>query len=122
VAPEDRAHRVEKSHAHLTAEFYGVPAEQLRDATLLGGLMIAAASAAGLIAPGFPTVRDRGDEGVSAILLVDVGHMALHSIPAEQTLLFDLVAPASHDFRKAVDVIARRLASRDIKSESRGRG
>src|SRR5437016_14232751 len=38
---------LDKSHSHLTAEFSGVPAEQLRDATLLGGLLIAAASAVG---------------------------------------------------------------------------
>lgn len=121
-AARAEAHRPERSHAHLTAEFIGVPAEQLRDATLLGGLLIAAASAAGLASPGFPNVRDRGAEGVSAVLLLDIGHMALHTIPAHQTLLFDLVAPASHDFRKAVDVFARRLTSRDIKSDTRGRG
>ena len=40
--------------AHLTAEFTGVPAEQLRDATLLGGLLIAAASAGGFSPIGVP--------------------------------------------------------------------
>ena len=37
-------------------------------------------------------------------------------------LLLDVVGPASHDFRKAVDVFARRLSARDIKSDIRGRG
>jgi hypothetical protein len=32
------------------------------------------------------------------------------------------VAPASHDFRKALEVFARRLTTRDIKSDTRGRG
>jgi S-adenosylmethionine/arginine decarboxylase-like enzyme len=111
------------SHSHLTAEFSGVPAEQLRDATLLGGLLIAAASAGGFSPIGIPLVREhKGSGSVSAVLLLDDAHLAIHSLPAQRTLLFDLVAPASHDFRKALDVFARRLTARDIKSETRGRG
>ena len=34
--------RLEPSHSHLSAEFLGVPNEQLCDAKLLGGLLIAA--------------------------------------------------------------------------------
>jgi S-adenosylmethionine/arginine decarboxylase-like enzyme len=110
-------------YTHLSAEFSGVPPEQLRDATLLGGLLIAAASAGGLSPIGIPTVRiHKASEGVSAILLLDDAHVALHALPTHQTLLLDLVAPASHDFRKALDVFARRLTARDIKSETRGRG
>jgi S-adenosylmethionine/arginine decarboxylase-like enzyme len=106
----------------LTAEFTGVPAEQLRDATLLGGLLIAAASAVGFSTIGVPAVRQQSDGGISAVLLLDAAHMAIHSIPERHTLLFDAVAPASHDFRKAVEVFSRRITARDIRSDTRGRG
>ncbi|HEY5061114.1 MAG TPA: S-adenosylmethionine decarboxylase [Gemmatimonadaceae bacterium] len=111
------------SHSHVSAEFIGVPVEQLRDTTLLGGLLIAAASAGGFRPIGVPVVREhKASGGVSAVLLADDAHIAIHALPARQTLLFDLVAPASHDFRKALDVFARRLTTRDIKSDTRGRG
>jgi S-adenosylmethionine/arginine decarboxylase-like enzyme len=122
VIPEPTA-AVPPSHSHLTAELSGIAAEQLRDATLLSGLLIAAASAGGMSPSGIPLVREhKGSGGVSAVLLLDDAHLAIHSLPAQRTLLFDLVAPASHDFRKALDVFARRLTARDIKSETRGRG
>jgi S-adenosylmethionine/arginine decarboxylase-like enzyme len=113
---------LDNSHTHLTAEFIGVSSEQLRDAALLGGLLIAAANAAGFSPIGVPTVRKHVGDGVSAMLLLMGAHIVLHSIPERQTLLFDVVGPASHDFRKAVDVFARRLSARDIKSDTRGRG
>lgn len=113
---------LDKTHSHLTAEFTGVPAEQLRDSALLGGLLIAAASAGGFSPLGVPIVRTLTNGSVSAILLLDSAHLAIHSIPDRQALLFDVVAPASHDFRKVVDVFARRLTARDIKSDTRNRG
>lgn len=88
----------------------------------MGGLLIAAASAAGFGTIGVPTVRKHGDDGVSAMLLMPSAHIALHSLPERQTLLFDVVGPAAHDFRKAMDVFARRLSARDVKSDTRGRG
>jgi S-adenosylmethionine/arginine decarboxylase-like enzyme len=113
---------VSTSHSHLTAEFSGVPAEQLRDAGLLSGLLIAAASAGGFSPLGVPVVRTLTSGGVSAILLLDGAHLAIHSLPDRQSLLFDVVAPVSHDFRKVVDVFARRLTARDMKSDTRNRG
>jgi S-adenosylmethionine/arginine decarboxylase-like enzyme len=113
---------VDESHAHLTAQFRGVPAEQLRDATLLGGLLIAAASAGGFSPIGVPSVKQRGAGGVSAVLLLDGAHLTLHALPDRQTLLFDIVAPSSHDFRKVIEVFARRLTARDITSDTRTRG
>jgi S-adenosylmethionine/arginine decarboxylase-like enzyme len=109
-------------HTHLTAEFIGVPVEQLRDSALLGGLLIAAASAAGFSLSGVPVVREHTTGGVSAMVLLDHGHLAAHSLPERQTLLFDAVAPASHDFRKALEVLSRRLTARDVKTDTRGRG
>jgi S-adenosylmethionine/arginine decarboxylase-like enzyme len=114
---------VDHSHTHLTAEFIGVPVEQLRDATLLGGLLIAAASAGGFSPIGVPAVREhKGSGSVSAVLLLEDAHIAIHTLPIRQALLLDVVAPASHDFRKALEVFARRLTARDIKSDTRGRG
>ena len=113
---------MDNSHTHLTAEFNGVPGEHLRDATLLGGLLIAAASAAGFGTIGVPTVRKQNGDGISAVLVMAGAHIALHAIPERQTLLFDGLGPASHDFRKAVDVFARRLSARTVTSETRGRG
>ena len=114
---------MDTSHSHVSADFIGVPADQLRDATLLGGLLIAAASAGGFSPIGLPLVREhKGSGSVSAVLLLDDAHISIHALPARQTLLFDLVAPASHDFRKALEVFARRLTARDIKSDTRGRG
>jgi len=110
------------THTHLSAEFHGISDEHLRDAALLGGLLIAAASAAGFGTIGVPTVRKHNDDGVSAMLLMPSAHIALHSLPEQRTLLFDIVGPASHDFRKAMDVFARRLSARDVKSDTRGRG
>jgi S-adenosylmethionine/arginine decarboxylase-like enzyme len=111
------------SHTHLTAEFSGVSVEQLRDTTMLGGLLIAAASAGGFSPIGIPIVREqKASGGVSAVLLLDDAHFAIHTLPSRQALLLDLVAPASHDFRKALEVFARRLTARDIKSDTRGRG
>lgn len=113
---------MDSSHNHLTAEFLGVPAEQLRDSALLGGLLIAAASAGGFSPLGVPTVRTRDGGGVSAMLLLEGAHLVIHSLPDRQALLFDLVGPSSHDFRKVIDVFARRLGARDIKSDTRNRG
>ena len=110
------------SHSHLTAEFSGVPHEQLRDAALLGGLLIAAASAAGYSLSGVPVIREKPGGSVAAFVLLDQGHLAIHSIPERQTLLFDAVAPASHDFRKALDVLSRRLSARDVSTDTPGRG
>lgn len=110
------------SHSHLSAEFIGVPADQLRDGTLISGLLIAAASAAGFSSFGMPALRDETAGSVSAALLLESGHIVVHAVPARQTLLLDVLSPASHDCRKAVDVFTRRLSSRDVKTLVRARG
>jgi S-adenosylmethionine/arginine decarboxylase-like enzyme len=112
---------VQATHSHLSAEFIGVPANQLRDGTLISGLMIAAASAIGFSSAGLPAVRDESG-GLSAALLFESGHMVVHAVPERQTLLIDVVSPVSHDCRKAVDVFSRRLTPRDVKTVVRSRG
>ena len=84
--------------------------------------MIAAASAAGFGSIGVPSVRQDSDGGISAVLLLDSAHIVIHSIPKRETLLFDIVTPSAHDFRKAVEVLSRRLTTRDITTVTRGRG
>jgi S-adenosylmethionine/arginine decarboxylase-like enzyme len=111
----------DRAHAHLTAEFLGGPREQLRAAPLLGGVLIAAASAAGFSLSGVPIVREY-PAGVSAVVLLEQGHLSVHALIDRQTLLFDAVAPASHDFRKALDVLSRRLTAREVRTDTRGRG
>ena len=109
-------------YAHLAADFVGVPSEQLEDTTLLGGLLVAAASAAGLAGTWPPTVRERADGVISAALVLDGAHIIVHAFSSRGVLLFDVVAPTSHDFRKALDVFARRLTASEIHSDTRPRG
>src|SRR3954469_761186 len=66
---------------HLSADLAGVGSGALRDAALLTGLLIAAASAAGLNATAAPVVRTEADGGVSAFLLLDHCHLSVHSLP-----------------------------------------
>src|SRR4051794_41354019 len=49
-----------------------------------------------------------------SIVLLDQGHLSVHALPERQALLFDAVAPASHDFRKALDVLSKVVRSRQI--------
>jgi S-adenosylmethionine/arginine decarboxylase-like enzyme len=111
----------ERTHSQLSAELNGVAAEQLRDGSMLAGLLIAAASVAGCAPMGLPVVRERPG-GISAVLLLESAHIVIHTFPDRQTLLFDALAPASHDFRKALEVFTRRLSARDVKTDTRARG
>jgi S-adenosylmethionine/arginine decarboxylase-like enzyme len=122
AARSPRGSTVQASHSHLSAEFHGVPAEQLRDGTLISGLLIAAASAVGFSSIGMPSIRDEKTGSLSASLLLEGGHIVVHAVPSRETLLFDIVSPASHDCRKGVEVFARRLTSRDVKTVVRSRG
>jgi hypothetical protein len=66
--------------------------------------------------------KNKGTGSASTVLDFKDSHVETHDSPVQRTLHFDLVAPASHDFRKALDVFARRLTARDIKSDTRGGG
>lgn len=108
--------------AHVTADLLGVDARVLRDATVLGGLLIAAAGAAGFTAIGTPVVRALPSDGVAGVLLLDGCHITVYSVPARELLLLDILAPAACDTRKALDVFTRRLVPREVRSEVRPRG
>ena len=107
---------------HLVADFHGVAPAQLRDGALLSGLLIAAAGAAGFTAIGAPLVRHLPHDGVAALLLLDTCHMTVHTVPERELLLLDVLAPAAHDARKALDVFTRRLPAREIHGDTRERG
>jgi S-adenosylmethionine/arginine decarboxylase-like enzyme len=111
-----------RDYVHHVADFIGVPSTQLADQALLSGLLVAAASAAGVNAIGLPTVRERQGGGVTAALLHDDCHITIHAIPERQLLLVDVLAPRGLDGSRAVDVLARRLTAREVKRDSRERG
>ena len=107
---------------HLTADFLGVPAAQLRDDALIGGLLVAAAGAAGLGAHGPPVMRALPHDGVAGLFLLEGCHIAVHTFPAEELLLLDVLSRATRDAQKAVDVFARRLTARAVRADHRARG
>ena len=111
-----------RDYVHLVADFIGVPATQLADNALLSGLLVAAASAAGVNATELPMLRDRQKGGLTAVLLHDDCHITVHAVPERQLLLVDVLAPRGLDGARALDVFARRLTAREIKRDSRERG
>lgn len=109
-------------HTRVSADLNGVPVEQLRDAEVLGGLLIAAAGAAGFNSLGIPAVRRRPDGACDVALLLDESHLVVHALPDRGLLVLDFFAPASHDLSKALDVFTRRLNPTKVHADSRKRG
>jgi S-adenosylmethionine decarboxylase len=108
--------------SHLIADFSGVPAAQLSDTSLITGLLIAAAGAAGFVTIGSPVVRQLPADGVAAILVLDGCHVTVHAFPDRELLLLDVLTLATQDPRKALDVFTRRLGAKEIRSDVRSRG
>jgi S-adenosylmethionine/arginine decarboxylase-like enzyme len=109
-------------HSRVSADLSGVPAEQLRDADMLSGLLIAAAGAAGFNSLGIPAVRRRPDGACDVALLLDEAHLVVHALPTRGLLVLDFFAPSTHDLNKALDVITRRLNPSRVHADSRQRG
>ena len=111
-------------YIHRTADFSGVPAALLQDAGVVSGLLVAAAGAAGFSSAAAPTVRQRGNEGVTAILILEAEgcHLAAHTFPQRELLLLDVLVPTGHDTDKAVDVFIRKLGARTVASGRMERG
>lgn len=105
---------------HLLADLVGVAPSLLSDTDLVRGLLIAGASAAALTWSGIPTVHASGLER-SIVLILSGGHIAAHTFPQRQLLLLDVLCDARHDPRRVLEVFARRLATHDIRSETRSR-
>lgn len=108
--------------AHVSADLSGIASGALRDAALLSGLLIAAAGAAGLNAPAAPVVRSMATGGISAVLLLELCHVSIHSLPDRGLALVDIIARNSADANTALDVFVRRLAPTAVTSETRMRG
>jgi S-adenosylmethionine/arginine decarboxylase-like enzyme len=106
----------------VIADLSEVTAPSLRDATSLTGLLIAAAGAAGFATVGTPVVRQLPEGGVAAVLFLDGGYIILRTLPDREMLLLDILAPATRDSQKALDVFTRRLAPKKLRSETRTRG
>jgi S-adenosylmethionine/arginine decarboxylase-like enzyme len=113
---------VPERFSHLFADFVDVPRAPLDDTALISGLLIAAAGAAGFSPIGAPVVRSLPSGGVTGLLLLDGCHVAVHTFPHLALLLLDVLSPESQDPRKALDVFARRLPAREIRSDVRTRG
>ncbi|HYW32386.1 MAG TPA: S-adenosylmethionine decarboxylase [Gemmatimonas sp.] len=102
---------------HLVAELTGVATSCLHDTDLLGGLLIAAAGAAGLHAATTPMLRSTHPRGVDGILLLAGGHAAVHAQADRNTLLIDFVAPVPVDLARALEVFTRRLGPAGVAAE-----
>jgi S-adenosylmethionine/arginine decarboxylase-like enzyme len=94
----------------------------LRDQAALSGLLIAASGAAGLTTVEPPVMRLLPRGGLVIMLLLDIGHVAVHTIPDEGVLALDLLVSARKDARKAIDVVTRRLNLRPVRATHSDRG
>jgi len=121
AAPRPGAERA-PAFVHGSTDLHGIAATRLRDASLLSGLLIAAAGAAGLSAVAAPVVMRLPDEGVAAWMPLDGCHIALRSFPDRDLLLLDVIAPTAEEMRKATEVFTRRLAAREVRAASQPRG
>jgi S-adenosylmethionine/arginine decarboxylase-like enzyme len=106
---------------HLLADLVGVAPDLLGDSDLIRGLLIAGASAAALKPNGIPAVDSSTGPERSMVLIVGGGHIAAHTFPERQLLLLDVLCDAKHDPRRVLEVFARRLSTRDIRSDTRSR-
>lgn len=84
-------------------------APALRDSGVLAGLALSAAGAAGLATVESPIVRTLPRDGLALVLFLDVGHLAVHTIPDREIVVLDLLVAAGRDPQKAVDVFARKF-------------
>ena len=107
---------------HLLVDLKGANESQLRDVTLLSGLLIAAASGAGLTALGPPVVRQMPNGELGGVLLLERYHIAAHTLPTQGVLLLDVLAPHQAEARKAVDIFVRRFSGATIRIEQTARG
>ncbi len=107
---------------HLVAELSGIARSCLHDTALLGGLLIAAAGAAGLHAISSPILRTTDHRGVDGLLMLDGGHAAIHAHSDRGTLLLDLLTVAPAELAKALEVFIRRLHPTNVSAERIMRG
>jgi S-adenosylmethionine/arginine decarboxylase-like enzyme len=106
---------------HAFADLEGVAASRLGDAQTLGPLLLAAANAAGLHPASAPFVQ-AGSGGVVALLPCHGGHVAIHTLPDAGLCFADVLSVGAGRPQRAVEVIVRRLAAREVRTDARHRG
>ena len=107
---------------HLTADFIGASVLQLTDHSLVSGILVSAAGAAGMKASGAPVVITHPGGGLSVILPLDGCHMSVHTLPERELAILDVIAVAPHDPQRALDVVSRRLTARTVRAGRHTRG
>jgi len=106
---------------HVFADLGGVPANRLTDAQAIAGLLLAAANAAGLN-PASPPVVTLGPRGLSAALVCNGGHVALHGEPDAGLCFADVAGIGGARPQRGLDVIIKRFGAREVRVDSRRRG
>ena len=101
---------------HRVADFRGVSAPALRDGAALAGLLLSAAGAAGLSTVEAPIVRSLPRDGLAVVLFLDLGHVAVHTIPDRELVVLDLLVAAGRDPQKAVDVFVRKFGVHEARA------
>jgi len=98
----------------------GIPTSRLADAQALSGLLLATANAAGMNPVGPPTVLS-GPHGITAVLVCQGGHVALHAVPAAGLCFADVAGVAAAHPQRGLDVIIKRLGARQVRTDARRR-
>jgi S-adenosylmethionine/arginine decarboxylase-like enzyme len=102
---------------HLFVDMSGVVPSRLHDPQDLGALALATANAAGLH-PAAPPIVQASPRGTSAVLACHGGHVAIHALPDEGLCYADIASVGAAQPQRALDVIVRRLAPRDVRTEA----
>ena len=98
-----------------------MPAIRLSDAEGIAGLLLAAANAAGLSPAAAPVVK-LGPRGLSAALVCHGGHVALHGAPDVGLCFADVAGMGGALPQRGLEVIIKRFAAREVRTDSRRRG
>jgi S-adenosylmethionine/arginine decarboxylase-like enzyme len=107
---------------HRSADFRGVTSPLLRDGAALSGLLLSAAGAAGLSSSEPPLVRELPRDGLIVLLILDLGHVVVHTIPSRELILVDLLVQFGRNPQKAVDVFTRKLGVTEARAGRLDRG
>ena len=59
---------------------------------------------------------------VAVVVLLDLGHMSVHTIPSRELLALDLLVAAGRDPQRAVDVFVRKLGVSEARTARLDRG
>jgi S-adenosylmethionine decarboxylase len=106
---------------HVFADLGGIPANRLTDGQALAGVLLAAANAAGMNPANAPVVKV-GPSGVSAALVCDGGHVALHGLPDAGLCFVDVAGLGGARPQRGLDVIVKRFGAREVRTDARRRG